>query len=811
MDKLKYSKFKNDIRTELTIFSTLEEKIEYLINIQSDLKKLRSNSKKDIKLEKEIEYLNSKIYRLKKVASKPETLEIKEPVKIVKKVKHVLKDTEDKLDEESIEELKEKMKMGASVIAKEPFEYIEALSLYIQSIDVPLNYNNIKYYIEELKDYFNNNNTSIIAQRYYIKYLIDRLKKIKPRIPKEEVNNREELKKVIDYLENYEYEKLTIVNVNITYVNPNLLEQSLIKVKVLSKLQKTLEIYDDEEFLILLLNYLENNVGILDNDYVGNKYISKILDYISENILELDSEFFPIFEIKLVNINKRIKNNQNYVVDKGLLSKVKVTIDDILSKLEGYRASIITDNPITTHRMIKYIINDLKDIEILLVTIKKMPNVIDNKIFNETLETYFNVILNSNDHSLIIYYQKVIEVLFKNSNLSIRDISLILNDKMNSIFSKDSFISREDKDYRTALLNQTNMILKKVDGYYYNDLIEPYMNSGYDVDKLSDNIIFTIDGRNAKTKENAFSISSTQRKRNGILEDVYYLTLYTSDMSDYFVGKDFNDTLSHLISSSMNLGSEKTKYSLDEGEVRDVIAFTFRMDCRANIEEIKVTKEKIKVRKNFYYDTLKEDFKNLTALLNNQIIRFYFLGTSIIKREVEKNNKEYDGEYYSNPDNFEKIFSQINEYITIYCNGVLNDYFMSKGFTLIDRQFIASYMKQMRNTDNTGKQVSNFEELLLGVDRMYKSGVIYNASNINYGINRYSKVSAPLREVDSLINQLLAYHYSNCYVDKEEANMINFILDGICDELNAKYKQKQLTKSKKVVKLDKSGEEDTIV
>lgn len=810
-DILKYSKFKEDIKIELSIFSTLEEKINYLINLQDDLKLLRINTKKNIKLEKEIEYLSSKIYRLKKAFNKPETQEVKEQhVKIIRE-KNTLKNIELEKEETDIEELKSKMEMGAYVIVKDPFEYIEALTLYIQNIDVHLNYNNINYYIDELREYFNNNNTSIITQRYFIRYLVDRLKKIKPRIPKEETVNREDLKKVIDYLEDYEYEKITISNVSITYINPLVLEQNLRKIKLISKLQKTLEINDDEEFLLILIDFLENNISKLDNDYVGNKYISKILDFISDNILKLDNEFFPIFELKLLNINKKIKFNPNYIVDKGLLSKVKIEIDDILSKLEGYKTNIITSNPIATHRMIKYIINDLKDIEILLITIKKTPDIIDNKVFNETLETYFNIILNSNNHALIIYYQKVMEILFKHSRLTNKEIKSLLSNKINSIYSRESFINRDDKDYRTALINQTNMILLKSDGYYSNDLLEYYMNSGYDVDEISDNIIFTIDGKNAKIKENAFSINCMQRKNNGILEDVYYLTLYTSDMSSYFEGKDFGETLNNLINTSMKLGCEKSNYSLDEGKIRNVIAFTFKMDCEANIEKIKVSKEKIKVTKNFYYDTLKEDFSSISTSLSNQMIRFYFLGTSIIKREFEKNNKEYNSEYYSNLDNIVKTFSQINEYTTIYCNAVLNDYFIKKGFTLIDRQFIANYMKKMRDIDNIEKQISNFQELLLGIDKTYKSGVIYNASNINYNINRYSKVSAPLREVDSLINQLLSYHYSNVYVDKEEANMISFILDGICDELNNKCKQKQLTKSKKVVKLDKSEEEDTII
>lgn len=807
---MKYSKFKKDIKSELSVLSTLEEKIDYLIDKLDFLNRIKAKTKKDIKLEKEIEHLDHKIYRLRKECNKPEDLGKKTNiVKVIKKIKHPTKRIEEDLNQENIAYLKEQMEKGAPAIAKDPFEYIEALSQYIQDVDIHLNYNNIKYCIEELKEYFNYNNTSIISQKYYIKFLVDRLKKIKLRIPKEEVTNREDLKKVIVYLEEYEYEKLTIANVNIKIIDPIFLEQSLRKAKSLSKLQKNLEMRSEEEFLLVLLDYLEKNLDQLNNDYVGNKHITRIIDFINENILELDSEFYTIFEIKLSNLNKIIKSNKNYVIDKGLLSKVKVSIDDTLSKLEGYRASTMTDNPITTHRMIKYIINDLKDVEFLIVIIKRLPNIVDTKIFDGTLETYFNIILNSNDHSLIIYYQKVIDVLFKYSPLTQQEISLLVNKKINSIRKRESFINREDKDYREALLNQTNIILNKANGYSCNELLEPYMNTGCEAKEVSINNVFTIDGKGTKVKENAFSIRTETRKINGRMDDVYYLTLYTSDISGYFEGKDFKEKLKSLLSSSLVIN--RAKYSFDEGEVKNAIAFTFKMDPEANIEEIKITKEKIKVAKNFYYNTLNEDFEHLSVPMNDQLIRFYFLGTTIIKKEYEKINKEYDSEYFINPDNFQKVFTQINEFITIQCNKVINEYFLNKGLILIDRQVIANYYKQMKNINISGKQLTNVEELLSEIERMYDSGVIYNASNINYGIDKYSKISSPLREVDSLINQLLAYHYSSCYIDKEEANMIGIILDSICDELNSKHKVKQLTKSKKVVKLYQSDEEDTIV
>ncbi len=806
-NELKYSKFKREKQNDLSIFSSLEEKIEYLVNELDFLKKIKSKTRKDIKLEKKIEYLEHRVFRLKKENSKPvKEINKEQQIKLIRKVKIVPKEEKNDLKKEDILYLKEEMEMGSPIIVKNPFEYIEAFSLYIESVDIHLNYNNIEYYIQELKEYFSDNNTSIIAQKYFIKFLADRLKKIKPKIPKEETTNREDLKKVIEYLEKYEYEKISISNVKIKYINPDILENELVKIKSFSKLQKTYDIYCEEELILILLEYLEFKFEKVDNNYIKNKHVSKVLDYINENLLRLDIEFFPIFELKLLNINKRILNNDSYINEKGLLGKSRVIVDDLILKL---KSNSIIDNPITIHRMVKYIVNDLKDVEFLLALIRKIPDAIDDKVFNEILETYFNIILNSNDYLLIIYYQKVIETMFKYSKLTEKEIDIIINSRISSIRSRDSFVERIDKDYREALLNQTNMILNKAHGCYYNELLEPYMNTGYEEDEVNNEPIFTIDSKGTFIKENAFSIKTSTRKRNGLIEDVYYLTLYTSDISDYFKEKDFNQAIEQLISCSLPMS--RKKYSLDEGEIRNTIAFTFTMDSEANIEDIKVTKQKIKVKKNFFYHTLKEDFEQMSRSLNDQIIRFYFLGTSIIKRQYGKMNKEYNSDYFANSKNYQNVFPQMIEAVTIECNKVINEFFMNKGLTLIDRQLIVNYLKQLKNTDKSLTQLTNFDDLLSDIELTFKSGIIYNASNINYELNRYSKVSSPLREPDCLINQLLAYHYSNCYVDKSEASMINFILDGICDELNSKHKVKQLTKSKKVVKLYQSDEEDTIV
>lgn len=806
---LKYKKIRNKIRIDLDIYSSVDEKIEYINQLLETLEKLRHNSKSDIRLNNAIKFLKRKLFRLNKAVSKPpRTIEIKK-----EKVK--------KNNPENVEELKTKMFTGVPTIINDPIEYIEALSCYILNVDIPLNYNNIMYYIEELTDYFERNNIPTILQRYHIKFFIDSLKKVKSKLPKEDLM-KNDVKKVIEYLEEYECDRLTLDDINITYIAPDVLEQSLKKYSSsISKVQRTLKICDNEEFLMILLDYLEQKSSHLDNSFVSNKYIHELIKYISENILESDKEYFEAYKTKLDNINQTILNNKNYVMDKGLLSKIKTCFDDIIFKLEDRKFEMVSyDTSLTLHRTVKFIINDFKDIELLSVLIKKNPSIIDNKIFNETLETYFNTILNSNDFGLIIYYQKVMEVLFTKSILTTNQINELVKEKINSITSRDFFLNREDKEYRKSLLDHTYIILNKSNGFYYNELLETYLKYGEANEPKSEKTIFTLDGKSTKIKENAFSIECYPKKINGvnpstnksvkIYDDVYYLTIYTSDISNYFIDKDFKKVFNYFIESlGVNLKKDKKNYSLDEGKLRDTIAFTFKMDSEANILDFEIKKEKIRVTKNFYYETLLEDCKSINTELNNQLVRLYYIGTSIIKKDREQNNKKYDSDFFSDPKNFESVFKTINFYITVYCNGMINEYFKEKGYSLIDRQRLDCYIEDLRNK-KLNKQISNLDSILSEIMNKYKAGVIYNASNINFISSKYSTISAPLREIDSLINQSLAYYYYNNNVSKEESNMINFVLDGICDELNVN-KRKELTKSKKVVKLNKSEEEDTII
>lgn len=794
IEGLSYSKIKRKAKNELsntkdieTAISKATEALDVLENLkQNNLKNkdensiiITSNILNDV-----IKYYKNKINRLKRanerqLVLKTEKSKIKKPKKI------------NITDENTIEKIKEKIKLGYPILIGEPIKYIKALSEYIIEADIPLDYHNIIYCIDELSQYFVDNRIPLISQKYYIKFFNENLKKSN-KLKQIEECNKEVLNKIFSYLDNYKYENKVSIDLSF-YVDYDELEQYLLKTKVLSKIQKKLDL-DDEEFVSLLLNYLEKKSINLNNKFIGNQYITKILDYVKDNIFKIKKETYNSFQIKLVNIKGNIVTNNNYIYGKGLLNKAKIEIEEILEKIKVFKEDISLSNPIVLQRTLRYIINDFKDIELLSVYLKKIGKKLDIKIFNEILEKYINIILNSNNYNLIIYYQKVMEVLFEYSIFTIDEIDNMLHEKFELLMSRDSFRNREDIEYRKILLDHTYIILNKINGYYYNDLLETYLiPKQYEIIDTN-NTIFTIDSEGTKIKENAFNIQVLRSSKN---DDLFFLTLYTSDLSSYFEGKDFKEVLEGFINGTLELGSEAKKYSFDEGVVRDAIAFTFKMDINANIYDIDVTKRKICIGKNYYYNTLKNDLENITPGLQKQLLRFYALGTSLIKKELEKEGKEYNSDYYSNPDNYGKVFSKINSVITSYCNEAINPYF--KNLSLIDRQSVKTYMERLDNC----KDISCLKELKSEIENKYQSGVIYSSSDSNFD-SKYSKVSSPLREVDALINQLLAHYYKNRVVTKEESNAINSALNTISQELNSvsKTHQKKLTKVKKVVELN---------
>ena len=766
----KYKKMRKIINDELLSFKTDKEKGEYLNDVIEELKDLKQtyDGKKDkIVLSDLIKNLSYKIYRINKHSD----ITIK-----IKKTKTKNMETKN---------LSSKMKIGTVAISNEPITYINALIEYISCVDIGINYNNIMYYITELQQNFVKDNYSVIIQKYYIKYLIDVLKKQKKSYRRND-SSRLVLKKIINYLKNIEYRNTDVLDVEIKYIDPTLIDSILRKNNVLKKTQKELGIYDNNEFILNLINYLENEVSNIDNSSKFNKYFN-ITDYLVSSITIIDIEYYEIIKNKLLLIRKQLSSKINFK-DKHYLNtpiaRLHNEVSELINKIDRYQVrNMIYKDDISVHRTVKYIINDLRSIELLEAIILKIPDSIDEKLFYETIETYFNIVLNSNNFSLVIYYQKVIEKIFINSNLSKDRIKIVLNNHIDSIIESETLRNRKDYKERINLLKHTLIILNKTLGYHYDEILGDYTLDKKEINY--NNYIFTLDSNGTKTYENAFNVKKEI--------DSYILTLYTSDISSYL--KDsFKSKLNEFLNmKAVYLGKKSHEYSLEEGLLRPVIAYEFEFDFDNNFKNLNIYKTDIIVSKNLHYNTTLETINELDINISNEILYLLSICSNIYYKDKEVKAPT--------------SLAQLNSLITYHCNSLINSYFIKQGLPLIDRESINVYQKYMNEITHNDKQIPNLNELLDLLHNMYKSGVIYTSSNYNLIVPKHSKISSPMREIDSLINQLLSYYYFNkCNnISKDEANMLNFMLDNICDSLNTnkvvKNKVKKIDKNKKCVKI----------
>ena len=779
-------KTRDHINKELAFCKTTDEKVKYLNDMIVELSELKDNyenKKERIKLSDLIEGLNYKIHRIGKRGNTTRKVKVKKKSKVQKTKKS------------ETDFIFSQMLLGKVAVSNEPIIYINAIKEYLNLIDISNNYSNIMYYITELEQNFVKDNYSPIIQKYYIKYLIDVFKKARTKYPKDDPS-RNIIKKIVNHLENIEYRKINVTDVQIKYINPDILETITKKHISSRKAQKQLDIDDNNEFVFIILDFLDNKVNNLSDDNISNKYIFNITEYLVSSIPDIDSEYYEAFKLKLLEIRKKVKPKVNFKrknYPKTVYGRLYTELSQIIDKIDNYQfKNMIYKDDISIHRTVKYIINDLGSIELLDAIMDKIPDCIDEKTFNETLETYFNIILNSNDFGLITYYQKVIEKIFSSSNISKSQMLSRVNSQINSIIESPKFKSREDCLRRINLLKHTVIILNKISGHYYNEMLENYIMN--DTKEETSTHIFTLDPTGVKVFENAFSVD--------IMEDDYVLTLYTSDISKYLKANNFKETLrSFLNQKCVNLRKSSYDYSLAKGKPRDAIAFRFVIDKNAKVKDFNVYQTNITVFKNLRYSNALEVANESDVTLSNELLYLCQICSLIDNTNTSELEKQEN-----------KILAIINSKITHFCNSYINNYFAKKGLPLIDRESINSYYKYVDEYRVDDKQIPNYHELLDNLYKKYRKGILYNSSNYNLITPKYSKVSSPMREVDSLVNQLLAHYYFNNEVNLGEANMINFILDCICDELNKPAnKQKKLTKKNKVVKLNQGNDKDMII
>ena len=224
--------YKDDLKKEIKNIKESKQKLIHLATILKSLKGIKSNTEKNTDINQLIKYIENRIDYINKRTNNIDKI--------------VIEKDEYKIQLENVEKIKNDMEQGLLVIVVEPLEFIKALSLYISSVDISLNYNNIMSYIRELNNYFIENNLSVISQQYLIKYFINLLEKIDNKFSKEE-NRKYEVRELIRYLSNFKYNDIKTDELSFQSIEFDTLDSYLRSNIKLSKVPSKLDIYSDSE------------------------------------------------------------------------------------------------------------------------------------------------------------------------------------------------------------------------------------------------------------------------------------------------------------------------------------------------------------------------------------------------------------------------------------------------------------------------------------------------------------------------------------------------------------------------------------
>lgn len=705
---------------------------------------------------------------------------------------------ENKIDEEILKYIK-LMNSKNKISIKNIEKYILAFKEYLSNINIIDNYSNIIYIINNLDNYFYIEAIPFTKRNYYINYIYDIVKQRRLKLDKVDPN-KEVLKDVLTRINNKKYEIKRAEDCEINGELNHVIEVNLKLTSNLKELSNILGIDNKSKLVFTILEFYKQKLIDFDfnNAYINNKYISNCLDYFNDAITVLDYEYLALFRQKLDNcleiMENYLKENSDKLND-GLIKKHEKSIINIISKIDKYMNNKKIDNEENnySYEFIKYLINDVKSIEYLTIYLSSNSTIfsdskIGNELFNEILETYLNIILNCSDFHKIIYYQKVIEKLISYNFIYDKQATMMIIH--NCIHKKqylDSLEKREDYEKRMYLINHTYQIINKIEDKVNKDELNKIIMISPREKKSA--VIVTIDNKEAKMLENAFSV-----KKNNI--NGYDLVLYTSDISNYVLEKGFENLINDCSKSSFTriMDNDKYLYSLNKDEEKDVIAFEFSLNSTLNVKHFNVAKQTIKVTENLQNDEYLNKL-NCSYVLSNVLSNLYYIGYRFNNNITHIKDSD-------------SIANTINQYITMFCNKYVTQYAYNRDLPLISKDIIRS--SESINLDLNTREINECykkmcsKELKNIYDEIRDIGKIYNPNNYNINCynNPYCKVSSPVRDLTSLINQLLMYYYFNQEVDLKDRNRINFILDSICDEMNEltimeKEKIKKLTKYQK--------------
>ena len=615
--------------------------------------------------------------------------------------------------------------------------------------------------------------------------------------------------------------------------------------------------YSKEDIRNMILDFLENKI---ENFNYGlnydNSYVLKIFDYFPyffQNNLENKKEYY----IKIKTIREKIK--VLLIQKPGNISKCSDDykfLKELIDKLETFSLSLLYDYidkyDGSKYEFINFLIFEVKQVNILEDAIKRFPyivnfetkegdtfidNVIKNYI-NEVTNYTFGKELNLIDN--IIYYDEILKLLLNcpklnfsiiNKNKWIKQIDHLIND----IDSKD-FNSLTKQKYVFFLNDLINTLNNKfeveLDYLKYKYDIKSNFNQSINFEckrainkNIPDNqrtiindIIITVDGKNAKEIDDALSIKKLE---NGnyllgihIADPLYYVNP-NSIIYDEAKRRTTAIYLPNMIVPMLPTKLSSDLASLIEHELRPALSYYYEISNNMEVVDYKFVKSFIKVYKNMTYNQFNKFYKkgsgdkNINETIEN-LINIYPLLSN--KYKIDPYYKKINRSI-NNITDTNIIGGTISEKL-VESSMVFNNYMVAKYFDERKLPFIyrihsmdektISKINDFSNTINIDNSSAEYLEYLEMIRNIYPQSIYSteNKGHFGLGLKFYSHITSPLRRfADIVAIECLDKMYFNEYKDTDIYNFENYLKETI-DRINQKrlsievfsnkYRQKNL-------------------
>lgn len=622
------------------------------------------------------------------------------------------------------------------------------------------------------------------------------------------------------------------------------------------QIKTMLDVYSDDDLVNYFIKILE--LGLEDFSYLTEPskhlYMEKSVEYLlynhaNENVQNQKQIIYKInYLIKKVHNllkpvsvdpkNSRYHHGSEFLkrllfklkCSKAYYENIKYDKSDYVKELDeqfDFLTKIITE------------IDDYKFLEKIFDEYPELLNLINSSgytLFDFVISEYLKITNNSRNEGTLRYYQSVLKLFIYSKRCYISDevIKEIIDELKHQLkIVESSNLNLNEKEWRSYYLKEAidvlgtrgeiNTKVKQIDNLFYkydvvnyipSEIIESMNKLKYPDDiplkDLTNRDVYTFDGFGTTLRDDALSFTSLS---NGQKKLSFYVPLVADFLDkkscvDRYARKRAETIYCHdKIHYMFPYGMSKQLFSLDKGELRQVLTFDLLFDKNYKLEDLSIYRGKIQVKDNLnflYCDLLLQD--NTNSPLKQEL------------KELRDFNKRLEFQYMDNYNynHFKSILTNLNSYV----QKLIASYIASNQIPFIYRKKEIGYFKnelikikdEMHITDNTF--VDSIIEIFEDEDHVKR-----RYTNIPYG-NVTTSILSPIRDYASVASQYLILQnlidgkdrkiklynreleYLTEYLDVRHRKNKHFQTEynKLYESIHPEFKEKQLNDKKEKVK-----------